>query len=437
MTLLMLVGAIGFCIFLVLAISNMLAFKLSKKREWLFEGLILVVIALILIIRNSFQLSVPTTFLVFGFLMMVWSIFKYRSFAKGMAFTVYMLALVVGLNSILLLVSRLLGLGNDIVLSLIPLAIIIALTGIVFFLLTEFSPKLLSKYIDVNIFNNQIMRLLAISAGIALVFIYINFAIEDAVITLGQWTVDFGDIAYMLFFISSVVMFIMVLRYISKETAIQTEMLLTEASKQYIHDLEESYNALRTLKHDYKNILISLKLHIDNDDMAGLSKYYYDDLAEINKDWLYQDKLVGNLQNLQLNELKSILLYKSSVAIQQGIDTNIEVSEPIESLGVSTAIVCQMLGIFLDNAMEAAIKTAHKKIEIAIIKNPTSKVFIVKNSWNEQNVPIDKFFELGFSTNADGRGVGLYTVQSYVKKINGLNLETEISDEYFTQILTV
>jgi two-component system sensor histidine kinase AgrC len=87
--------------------------------------------------------------------------------------------------------------------------------------------------------------------------------------------------------------------------------------------------------------------------------------------------------------------------------------------------------------MEAAEKTAHKKLEIAIIKNPTSKVFIVKNSWDKQNVPIDKFFELGFSTNTDGRGVGLYTVQSYVKKINGLNLETEISDEFFIQILTV
>jgi two-component system sensor histidine kinase AgrC len=152
---------------------------------------------------------------------------------------------------------------------------------------------------------------------------------------------------------------------------------------------------------------------------------------------LYQDRLVGNLQNLRINELKSILLYKSDLAIRHGIDINIEVSELIEGLGVSTAIVCQILGIFLDNAEEATVKTAPKKIEIAIIKNPTSKVFILKNSWNKHDVPISKFFEQGYSTNAEGRGIGLYTVQSYIKKIKGLHLETEISDEYFTQILTV
>ena len=96
-------------------------------------------------------------------------------------------------------------------------------------------------------FNNRIIPVMWISAVIALVFIYLNFTVEDASVTFGQWTVDFGDVAYMLFFVSGIIMFVIILRYISKETALRTEMLLAEASKKYIHDLEESYKALRTI----------------------------------------------------------------------------------------------------------------------------------------------------------------------------------------------
>jgi two-component system sensor histidine kinase AgrC len=116
-----------------------------------------------------------------------------------------------------------------------------------------------------------------------------------------------------------------------------------------------------------------------------------------------------------------------------------------------------MLGILMDNAIEAAAEigvdmdvvmdakagadvgndTDRKRLSIAIIKNPGSKAFIIKNIWKQQEIVIDKLFELGFSTKAKGRGVGLYTVRNYTNKINNLYLETEFDDDYFTQTLTV
>jgi len=171
--------------------------------------------------------------------------------------------------------------------------------------------------------------------------------------------------------------------------------------------------------------------------MDGLAKYYYNELSEMNKDLLHQDQLLGSLQNVKISEVKSILIYKSSVAAGSEISTSIEVRDPVESLGVSTAVVCQMLGIFLDNAIEALADIADKQLNIAIIKNPTSTVFIIKNTWQRQNIPMGKLFKLGFSTKSDGRGVGLYTARSYTDKIQGLHLETEVSNEFFTQILTV
>ena len=50
---------------------------------------------------------------------------------------------------------------------------------------------------------------------------------------------------------------------------------------------------------------------------------------------------------------------------------------------------------------------------------------------------MNKIFELGFSTKGKNRGTGLHAVRNYTEKIKGLHLETEVTDEYFCQILTV
>jgi two-component system sensor histidine kinase AgrC len=318
-----------------------------------------------------------------------------------------------------------------------PTAAIYIAVSLSFAALFAILNRMLKKHVDMNVFNSTIMKLLAGGAGVMLVFIYMNFAIDDAAFTLGQAVIDFSEVTYFLFFVMSAVMFVVIFRYASKETATRTEMLMIEASKKYIRDLEESYNTLRAIRHDYVNILSSFKLYIDNEDMAGLSKYYYDELSEVNKDLLHQNMLMSSLENIRLNEVKSILIYKCSQAAQHEIRICFEIREPIEKLGVSTAIVCQMLGILLDNAVEAALKADKKELSIAIVKNPNSTAFIIKNTWAKQHFPIDKLFELGFSTKQEGSGVGLYTVRNYTEKIKGLYLETETTDEHFTQILTV
>jgi two-component system sensor histidine kinase AgrC len=315
--------------------------------------------------------------------------------------------------------------------------IIFLASGAAVFLISQLIKRFFKKHMDINILNNRTMHFLLISAGTALVLIYVNFVIEPPTISLGRWTADFGDITYVLFLVSSAIMFVIIIRYVSRESALRTEMLLTEAFKIYIHDLEKSHNSLRTIKHDYVNILTSLKLYIDGRDMEGLEKYYYEELSELSKDLLSQDRLLGSMKNILLNEIKSILIYKGSVAAQHGIEMGVDAACPVKSLGVSTSIVCQILGILLDNAIEAAEETDEKKLHIAIVIDSRFSTFIIKNSWEKKTIPMNKLFELGFSTKANGRGVGLSTVRSYTEKIKRLYLETELGNDYFTQKLTV
>jgi len=429
MIFLVIVGAISFCVLIALYLDDMLASVLNR-RAWvsaLFVGVFGIAI------RSIPQLNTFVAVGLNGIIMLLLLSVVFRNMLKGIMPAIFLTALLFGIEGMTLLLSRLLGYESDSIL-LIPMYATIVF---VVFLLSYLLKKLFGKQMWANTMNHKTIRFLLICAGIALVLILKNLAIEGAPITLGRWTVDFGDIALMLFLASAVAMFVIILRYVSMESALRAEMLLAEASKKYVSDLEESYKALRTIKHDYVNVLASFKLYIDSEDMKGLTKYYYDEFSEINKDLLRQDQLLSRLQNVQLNEIKSILIYKCSIAVQHEISTDVEVKEQIEHLGISTAVICQILGILLDNAIEATLEIEDKKLHIAVIKNPTSQVFIIKNTWKKQNTPVNKLFELGFSTKATGRGMGLYTARKYTEKMKGLYLETEATDDYFIQTLTV
>ena len=433
MEVLMLIGAISFCGFMLMCIENMRIFHLSTKKS------VIAVVAFVVL----GQLPLPMGEFISVPIAVVFLMIMYKSFSKAIMMAIYVTALLLGFLSATTLLVNLLDfsdrgwsvnlLNRDFDIEQIFVLSVAAGFVVLFFILQRF----LKKRIDMNIFNNRMMHSMLVSASAVLVLIYIGYVAPDTYIGLGQWSVNFEDIANILFFLSSVIMFVIILWYVSKETAIKTEKLLIEASNKYIHDLEESYNALRTIKHDYVNILSSFKLYIDSKDIGGLAKYYYDELSEMNKDLLHQDRLIGDLQNVQLNEIKSVMIYKGSVAARHEVDVSVEVREPVESIGASTAIACQILGILLDNAIEAAALAEERKIKIAIVKNSSSKAFIIKNTWIEQDIPINKLFDLGFSTKGESRGTGLHTVRNYTDKIKGLHLETEITDEYFSQILTV
>ena len=447
MTFLMLVGSMCFSIFMVLCIDGMRVFAMSRKRSLLLLLLVSVLIIAFNIVAVLFlQLGAPVRLLLILCVFVVLLIVVYKSLPKALMLVVYITALVFGLDGVTMLSLRMLGydpapiwdVNTDWIATQNWVAVLVFIAvALGMWLLSVLLKNFLKKRIDMNIFNNRIMPFMLISAGVAVVFIYVSTASETPSITLGQWTLSFGDIAYLLFFITSVIMFAVILHYVSRETALRAEMLLVDSSKKYIHDLEESYRALRSIKHDYVNILSSFKLYIDNKDMEGLAKYYTDELAEMNRELLYQDQLMDSLHNVWVSEIKGILIFKCSVAAQHEIDTSIEVREPIERVGVSSAIVCQILGILLDNAIEAILEADEKKLYLTIVRNPNSKVFIIKNTWVKQDIPLDKLFDPGFSTKAESRGVGLPTVRRYTERIKGLYLETELTDRHFTQILTI
>jgi len=428
-TLLLWFGLLCSSLFMLTCLESMLVFKVSKKRTIVFvviSGTVSAAItALLLALGIDVWQSIWHLYIYIGLLMTAVESFQHKSMLKGLVAGMFGTLYIFGVDGMsTLFFVQFSGYLDESLWNIIFFSHMFVITALVFTF-----KRVIKNRVDMNVFNNRGTYLVTAVSGIMIIVTYVVYRVDEVYAASG--------IMYLLVFATIAVMLVVIMNYVFKDNTRRTEMLLAEASKQYIRGLEESYTTLRMIKHDYVNIMTSFKLYIDDRDIDGLAKFYYNELSELNRDLSKENRLIGSLQNVQINEIKSIIIYKCSVAAQHRVVTTIEANDPIESLGVPTSIVCQILGILLDNAIEAAMETDEKNVTIAILANTVSKTFIFKNSWRDQGLDLSKIFELGFSTKADGRGVGLYTVRNYVDKIKGLLIQTKHDSGCFTQILTV
>ena len=441
MTVLLLIMAIVFSVLLNLIVENLPYLKLgSKKKTILLIVLVFSFSVALGLVSRLINVDIPLN--IAFFVTMTWIVILYAIFYKSIKIAivsfVYIILTYFSIGAISVLLLSIIG--QEELYTEYNWGIFVVISAIVMGLSSHGIKNLVKKRLDMHIFNHSIINLLAILIGVSLTFIYFTSDADVILVSFVSNNIvpeNLNQLAYVLLFISIGIMFIVIIRYIFTDSILQTERLINEASKKYVQELELAYTGLRTIKHDYINIMSTLKLYLDSDDIDGLKKYYYNELETFNQSLLYQDKLMTTLQKIEIKEVKSILAYKGSLATEHDVDVYIEAHDLVNHLGISTAIACQILGILLDNAIEGAMETDEPKLRIAIIKNLKSTVFIIKNTWKQIEVGIDKFFELGFTTKGKGRGTGLDIVNTYLTKIKNLHLETEVTDSYFAQLLTI
>ena len=99
----------------------------------------------------------------------------------------------------------------------------------------------------------------------------------------------------------------------------------------------------------------------------------------------------------------------------------------------------RILGILLDNAIEAASECEEKLINIYFRNeyNRNRNIVIISNTYKNKTVNTDEIFEKGKTGKENHSGLGLWEVRQYMKKNDNLNLFTTKDDKYFTQQLEI
>ena len=201
----------------------------------------------------------------------------------------------------------------------------------------------------------------------------------------------------------------------------------------YTQNLEAMYNGLRSFKHDYVNILLSLSGYIEAGDMDRL-KYFFESKIFPTKNLITKgDYKLNQLSNIGVLEIKSLLSVKMIYAHELGIDITIDIPGKVESFLIDTVDLARILGIFLDNAIEATLETEQPQIGLNIIQDKAGVSIIISNSFRDNGVMLHNLKRKGFSTKAGHQGIGLWNAQKIISSYDNVLLETTMKCSYFIQ----
>lgn len=269
----------------------------------------------------------------------------------------------------------------------------------------------------------------------ALIFIRNIRAVDQA----GSSASDlfFGIILYTAYFLLTFLMIYVIV----KEYGRNAEMMMKQHSydnlKEYMDQIEELYQSLRTFKHDYTNVMMSMAGYMETDDLEGMKRYYEKEVYPLSRQLYKENHAVAGLRNLAAIELKGLISVKINYAMEQHISVDIDIPEKIEKTGMKSIDLVRVIGILLDNAVEACQECSSPEVSIGIIKSGPCVTFLVKNTYIQKDIDYNRLGSLGVSSKGERRGNGLHIVKTIIDRYSNATLDTEYDGAYFTQVLEV
>ncbi|WP_142921198.1 quorum-sensing sensor histidine kinase AgrC, partial [Staphylococcus succinus] len=247
--------------------------------------------------------------------------------------------------------------------------------------------------------------------------------------------IKFVVVMYAVFIITIAILIITISFSIIRQIQYKRNMQEIENYYKYTLQIENINNEMRKFRHDYVNILSTMSEFIRESDMDGLKKYFNEEILPMQDSMQMNTIKINGIENLKVREIKGLLTTKILQAQEKSIRISIEVPEPIERIDMPIINLSRVIGIVLDNAIEASEKIEDDPlIRIAFIKdNDDSVMFIVMNKC-EPNMPrIHTLFQENFSTKGKNRGLGLSTLKELTDATSNVLLDTTIDNDYFIQ----
>lgn len=247
----------------------------------------------------------------------------------------------------------------------------------------------------------------------------------------------FSAITFLSLFITAVFLMHSIYKNTQQTEYLKNQIQQYENLQLYTQKLEASYGTLRRFKHDYINIFTTMSGYIADGDLAALKEYFQQKITPLSRNLSESDHKLNDLKHISCRELKSILSSKLIYSMELGIQTGIEICEPIHQIFMDPLDISIIIGIFMDNAIEAALDTAEKEIHFAMFYKKASLVIIIHNSALPPVTPIPETRQLGTSSKSSIRGVGLYNVSQILKNYPNVLWNTSYQAPYFTQELNI
>lgn len=242
-----------------------------------------------------------------------------------------------------------------------------------------------------------------------------------------------------LFFSLGLFTLLILIQFGKHHTENEQNTLLLRNLSDYNNEIERLNDDLAMFRHDYLNILHTLRIAITNQDLEQIKDTYEHVLAPTEKFLLNISKQNTALSKIKNIEIKSLLSYKYEYAKNMNLSVSLSINQSIFfDQGVDLVVLVRMLSILLDNAIENAITTEDKSFWIYVNKDTDSTSFVIENSF-EGTFPEKNKKNKRYTTKNDKRnhGLGLLYVNQITKANDNYDLETTIENKIFSQKLTI
>ena len=267
-----------------------------------------------------------------------------------------------------------------------------------------------------------------------LLFGFFTLAIQAVI--MAYYTNNLPIIITFLSFISLLAYFAISIFSLTRVMKLTQTTRKLESAEEYNNTLRILHDNVRGFKHDFDNIVTTIGGYIRTDDMEGLKKYYLqleDDCQRVNNLYILNPDVVNN------DGIYNLLTKKYYEAESKDIKVNITFLLDLSTLNMKIYEFARILGILLDNAIEASSESEEKIINLDF-RNDTKnsrQLIKIENTYKDKNVDTEKIFEKGVSGKENHSGIGLWEVRKIVKKNNNVNLFTSKNDKYFSQQLEI
>lgn len=243
-------------------------------------------------------------------------------------------------------------------------------------------------------------------------------------------------------FISSAIMVVFTLiLYKLVRQKVENISLIDKYDKllEFIKKYEREIDIEKMLRHETKNQLITIRDKILNNDTYKIEGYINSIIVE---HVAFNEEKYSKFQFLPANGIKGLFYYKSMEAEAKGLKLSINVSKAVEKSNLSKLSIDEfkqlgrLIGIYLDNAIDASKKTKNKQMGIEIYMRGKDVEFIISNSF-EGELDLESIGNKKYTTKGKDHGYGLMLAKKILNSYSCFEATRTVRGGIYSQSLMV
>lgn len=404
--------------FIILKIKN-IEIKMIRK----------IIVFTLITLYLIFASFIPNQFRFFGFMIstsfIICFIFEFNAIES------------IILSSIGLFISALSEIIITVLLSLIGINLNLLSKNFIFNLFLNLSNSLLSLLFT-NTFLKIIRKIYNIFIKNKKIIIYLLMIVVFVYLIIVKNAMFSGfQLESIINFIIFIIFFIFLFLVAIKEEKNESLKKINEQTTKYIIKYEKIITDQGKKTHEFKNQLMVIKGYAKSKS-PKLMEYLDTVIDDTNK--LESTYLISQLNKFPDGGIKGLLYYKlcemEDLKIKYFIYCEESAKKKINRLKVTQMNdITKILGVMLDNAIDATKKAKKKEINISLCSMKGNSCIIVENTYFG-NINKDKI-GTGYTTKGKGHGFGLQLTKDIIKNNKYLKYEFSVVDNMFVSKLFI